>query len=101
MNLHAFILVLCRVQAVLLVTVYCRLDSHAPNADLQSYMQQQQMFAPQQIIPAPQQEELQTVTHKKVVVRTIQTRDGQVRLVDPTLNSISLVAPLMNSYYII
>jgi len=55
-----------------------RLDSHAPNADLQSYMQQQQMFAPQQIIPAPQQEELQTVTHKKVVVRTIQTRDGQV-----------------------
>ena len=33
---------------------------------------------PMQVIQPPQQEELQTVTHKKVVVRTIQTRDGQV-----------------------
>ena len=32
----------------------------------------------QQVAMPQQQEELQTVTHKKVVVRTIQTRDGQV-----------------------
>lgn len=35
-------------------------------------------FQQQSVAVPQQQEELQTVTHKKVVVRTIQTRDGQV-----------------------
>ena len=47
----------------------------------------------QQVVPQQQQEELQTVTHKKVVVRTIQTRDGQVCLsfsqMCPALHSLS------------
>merc|ERR1712235_164749 len=55
-----------------------RLDSHTSEhvADYMNQMQFQQQ--PMQVMQPPQQEELQTVTHKKVVVRTIQTRDGQV-----------------------
>ena len=57
---------------------FFRLDSHSSEhvADYMNQMQFQQQ--PMQVIQPPQQEELQTVTHKKVVVRTIQTRDGQV-----------------------
>ena len=57
---------------------YLRLDSHTSEhvGDYMNQMQFQQQ--PMQVIQPPQQEELQTVTHKKVVVRTIQTRDGQV-----------------------
>jgi len=56
-----------------------RLDSHSSEhvADYMNQMQFQQQ-QPIQVMQPPQQEELQTVTHKKVVVRTIQTRDGQV-----------------------
>merc|ERR1712003_602393 len=55
-----------------------RLDSHTSEhvGDYMNQMQFQQQ--PMQVMQPPQQEELQTVTHKKVVVRTIQTRDGQV-----------------------
>ena len=57
---------------------YLRLDSHTSEhvGDYMNQMQFQQQ--PMQVMQPPQQEELQTVTHKKVVVRTIQTRDGQV-----------------------
>lgn len=60
------------------VKKYLRLDGHSSEhvADYMNQMQFQQQ--PMQVIQPPQQEELQTVTHKKVVVRTIQTRDGQV-----------------------
>merc|ERR1712176_464782 len=55
-----------------------RLDSHTSEhvGDYMNQMQFQQQ--PMQVMQPPQQEELQTVTHKKVVVRTIQTRDEQV-----------------------
>merc|ERR1719168_447974 len=53
-----------------------RLDARPVNADAASFNMNQ--FSQQVVQAAPQQEELQTVTHKKVVVRTIQTRDGQV-----------------------
>merc|ERR1711868_219845 len=55
-----------------------RLDSHTSEhvGDYMNQMRFQQQ--PMQVMQPPQQEELQTVTHKKVVVRTIQTRDGQV-----------------------
>merc|ERR1711990_452277 len=55
-----------------------RLDSHTSEhvGDYMNQMQFQQQ--PMQVMQPPQQGELQTVTHKKVVVRTIQTRDGQV-----------------------
>jgi len=53
-----------------------RLDSRPINADYNQQQFSQQSM--QQVVPQQQQEELQTVTHKKVVVRTIQTRDGQV-----------------------
>jgi len=51
-----------------------RLEQYGDNLGQFSgqFQQQQSVAIPQQ------QEELQTVTHKKVVVRTIQTRDGQV-----------------------
>merc|ERR1712136_228999 len=52
-----------------------RLDARPVNADAASFNMNQ--FSQQVVQAAPQQEELQTVTHKKVVVRTIQTRDGQ------------------------
>jgi len=51
-----------------------RLDSRPSNADLMSYAQ----TTLQQSQPVAQPEELSTVTHKRVVVRTIQTRDGEV-----------------------
>merc|ERR1712003_268905 len=52
-----------------------RLDTKPVNADAASFNMNQ--FS-QQVVQPQQQEELQTVTHKKVVVRTIQTRDEQV-----------------------
>merc|ERR1719486_1255579 len=56
-----------------------RLDSHPTSEHVGDYMNQMQFQQqPMQVVQQPQQEELQTVTHKKVVVRTIQTRDGQV-----------------------
>merc|ERR1711990_1200281 len=56
-----------------------RLDSHPSSEHVGDYMNQMQFQQqPMQVMQQPQQEELQTVTHKKVVVRTIQTRDGQV-----------------------
>nr|CAL69619.1 intermediate filament A protein [Oikopleura dioica] len=51
-----------------------RLDARPRNADLMSYAQ----TTLQQSQPVAQPEELSTVTHKRVVVRTIQTRDGEV-----------------------
>merc|ERR1712123_283174 len=52
-----------------------RLEQYGDNLGQFSGQFQQQ----QQSVAIPQQqEELQTVTHKKVVVRTMQTRDGQV-----------------------